>query len=458
VNSHSNILASRKTGALMLVLAVLPVALYIVLRFLGLMSLGRLGVMALVGVAGGVVVMVRPRVGALFMVFYVYAGLRFYLPGLASVGVMGLTAAAIALGIVRGDRFRVTDGFFWCTAGIFILIALQSMMWAVDFDWWFRSFGRLIKAFLLAIMIVHLIRTPEHLLTFGKWMFFGGVATVLLGLVNLKLGVTGDAAVIGGINLMRFSGTHDNPNYAAAMMLTTLPMGLYYLRHNRRPLTTVLGGLGVLIVIIGIFATLSRAAIVAFACIVLGLIVREVRSRRSLIMVIVMIGVGLLFTPKYYWARVTTVFDISESMQTDWSFYLRYAALSEAWATFMRHPFTGVGLNNFPVTSATAVFSRIGAHNMYIELLADLGIFGLFSYLGIHLSAVRQLFGGMRERWQDNAAWLSDFSYYLLLSLGSGLVSGLFADIHLHYMIWIPIAFGLSVANMRKRYAVPPVK
>jgi O-antigen ligase len=435
----------------MLALALLPVALYVALRLLGLMALARLAMMAAVGVSAGVFLLVRPMYGALFMVFYVYGGLRFYLPGLASVAVMGLTAAAVTLGVLRGDRFRLNDGLFWFSTGIFVLLALQSMIWAVDFDWWRAAFGRLLKTLMLTVIIVQVIRTPEHLRTFGKWVFFAGVATVCLGVVNLKLGLTSDVNIIGGVNVMRFTGTHENPNYAAAMMLITLPMGLFYIKHNRRPLPLVLGCIGVLIVIVGVFATFSRAAIVAFAGIVLGVLVREVRSRKAGLAVILLIAFGLLFTPKYYWARVMTVTDIAQSMQHDWSFYVRFAALKEAWATFLRHPLTGVGLNNFPITSATDVFIRIGAHNMYAELLADLGLFGLISYLGVHIAAVRQIFAGMRDRWREADAWVRDFSWYLLLSLGAALIAGLFADIHLHYMIWIPIALALALANLGKR-------
>jgi O-antigen ligase len=456
VDSRENTFAARRRTALMLAAALAPVVLVVALRALGMVSLARLAVLGLAGIAAGALVLARPAYGALFMVFYVYAGLRFYLPGLASVGVMGLTAAAITVQILRGDRFRATDGLFWGATGVFFLLSLQSMLWAVDFDWWFRSFFRLVKTLLLATMIVQLIRSPGDLRGFGKWMFFGGVATVCLGAINIKLGLTGDATVIGGINLMRFSGTHDNPNYAAAMMLTTLPMGLFYLKHNRRPLAMVAGGLGVLILVTGVFATFSRAAIVAFAGIVFGVLVREIRSRRAGIAVILLLAIGLLFTPRYYWARVMTVTDIAQSMQHDWSFYLRYSALTEAWATFLRHPFTGVGLNNFPITSASAVFVRIGAHNMYVELLADLGVFGLLSFLGIQLSAVRHLWAGLRVGRGTEAPWLPDFSWYLALSLAAPLISGLFADIHLHYMLWIPVAMGVALGNVRRSLDTAP--
>ncbi len=67
MNPHSNTFPSKKTDALLFVLALLPVALYLALRLLGLMSLARLGLMAMAGLAVSALFISRPKFGAFFL-------------------------------------------------------------------------------------------------------------------------------------------------------------------------------------------------------------------------------------------------------------------------------------------------------------------------------------------------------------------------------------------------------
>ncbi|MCK5406011.1 MAG: O-antigen ligase family protein, partial [Candidatus Krumholzibacteria bacterium] len=297
------------------------------------------------------------------------------------------------------------------------------------------------------------IETPEDLRSYGKWIFLGGVAAVVLGMMNLSLGIAGEINVLRRGDVMRFTGTHRNPNYAAAWMMAAIPMGLFYMKHGRNALVKLAGIAGVLILIAGVFSTLSRAAVISFAAVVLGVLVKEVKSPKIGAVMVLLLGVGVLLTPGYYWVRIMAVADLSQSVRSDWSFYLRYSAMRAAWDSFLEHPLTGVGLNNFRVRSASEVFVRIGPHNGYLEILADLGLFGFLTYMGVQYSALRQFAAGFRTQWQKGYEWLGDFSYYLILTMVSALVAVLFMDSEYNYLMWIPVAGGLSLANIRKRYS-----
>ncbi|MCK4773486.1 MAG: O-antigen ligase family protein [Candidatus Krumholzibacteria bacterium] len=453
MNTTADTLLSRKAVVLLLCATVLPIIALVLIQYLGLMSAAVMGAAGLIALAGALLVLTHPKIGVYFMLLYVYGGLGFYLPHIAPVGVVGVMAVGVLLALMRGASFRAMDGVFLCFVTLFALIALQSMLWAHNLDNSVFAFSILAKSVLLVVLIVQLIETPEDLRSFGTWIFLGGIAAVVLGMMNLSLGIAGEINVLRRGDVMRFTGTHANPNYAAAWMMAAIPMGFFYMKHGRNALVKLAGIAGVLILIAGVFSTLSRAAVISFAAVVLGVLVKEVKSPKIGAVMVLLLGVGLLLTPGYYWVRIMAVADLSQSVRSDWSFYLRYSAMRAAWDTFLEHPLTGVGLNNFRVRSASEVFVRIGPHNGYLEILADLGLFGFLTYMGVQYSALRQFAAGFRTRWQKGYEWLGDFSYYLILTMVSALVSVLFMDSEYNYLMWIPVAGGLSLANIRKRYS-----
>jgi len=95
---------------------------------------------------------------------------------------------------------------------------------------------------------------------------------------------------------------------------------------------------------------------------------------------------------------------------------------------------------------------RMPVHNIYLELACGLGVFGLLAYLTMLYSGLRQFAAGMKERWREQDDWLRHLSYYLMVSLVSCMISGLFANIEFRHFPWILVATGLVIANLRREY------
>ena len=81
------------------------------------------------------------------------------------------------------------------------------------------------------------------------------------------------------------------------------------------------------------------------------------------------------------------------------------------------------------------------------------GLFGMLAYLCVLYSAIRQCVRGMRARWRRQDEWIRDFSFYLSISLISVLISSLFGNYEFTYMLWVPIAGSLALANLRNELA-----
>jgi O-antigen ligase len=445
-------LSPRATLGL-LALSIMPVAAYVLARQLGLLVWVRLGMFGVAALAGGVLFFTRPRYGVYFILFYLFSGLSFYLPGPVAVSVTLIVTAGVVLGFLRGDSTRLPHATFLWSIVLFTLIALQSMLWAQNVYYSARSFSQFFKSLLVLFLVVHLIRTPSHLLTYARCIFLGAVATVFFGLINLKLGLISDINVIGGVNMVRFVGAHSNPNYAAAYMVVAIPMGAFAIRYSKRLLFRVLAILGTITVVLGAFATLSRAAVFIFVPIALVMLFREVKNKKIYITVLIFLVIGILLTPRYYWVRLWETSNVLENVQNDWSVFLRYSALVHSWELFTQHPLTGIGLYNFIDRSDSEILVRIATHNSYFEILCGLGIFGLLAYLSVVYSAFRQFALGIKARWVGQNQWMGHFSFYAMLSFLAAAIAGFSANLEFNYLFWIPMAAAFAIGNLRKQAA-----
>jgi O-antigen ligase len=209
-------------------------------------------------------------------------------------------------------------------------------------------------------------------------------------------------------------------------------------------------GLGVLVLLGGIFSTFSRSVVFPIGVILLATLIREMHSRRAYLIVLLIAVAGALITPRYYWERVLALREAlsSTGAPRDWSVYTRWLAMTTAWELFLRHPFTGVGLGNFIVAGAYRLFVRIVVHNTYLEILVGTGIFGLVAFLGILTAGIRGAAAGARRRWVAQPEWVRSLSFYTALSGVSICLSAFFGTMPFRYPLWIPVAAGLVVGNL----------
>ncbi len=432
-----------------LALALAPILLYLLLRSLGYLKLAKLGAVALVGAACASLLFLRPRWGLYFLLFYIYSGVGLFLPINVGAIALAIVLASVALGWVRGDDTAAPDSFFLGAVGLFLGVALISLISARDPMAGFRELFQFAKMLAVVAIVVHLIRTPNQLRMFCYIVFIGAVSTIALGILGITAGVEGAGeAYIGGVHIMSFTGAHENPNKAAAYMCSALPLGLFAVRHCANRWGRVAFTIGVVAMIVAIFATFSRSVVVALTVVLVAVAAYELRSRRSFIVTGVVLALGILLAPRYYWDRIMNLPEALSHSTQDWSVYLRMLALRTAWEMFLDHPLTGVGIGNFIASAGYRLFVRIVVHNTYLEVLVGTGIAGLFLYVTMMGAGVRHMVVGARRRWSASPEWMRSLSYYATLSAVSIAISAFFGTLTFNYPIWIPIAIGLVIGNL----------
>ncbi|HEX6791313.1 MAG TPA: O-antigen ligase family protein [Candidatus Krumholzibacteria bacterium] len=442
---------SRRERAGLAVFISAPFVVYLLFALLGFTKYLQYAALGGVAIALATALFLRPREALWILLVYVYIG-----PAVPFAAVAGplafLILAAVLYEMLRGEPNHVTDVLFWYATGFLILIALGSFVFARSYSSAISELGRYAKTLLVMLLIVQLVRTPHDLRRMMNMIFIGVILTVIVGAVNLLLGIqTLNASVIEGDTtasyMIRFSGAHPNANLAAALMCSSLPLGIFGVKHSSRGLR-VLYVVGVVVVIAAMFATFSRSMVFPFTLVVIAMLVREARSRRAYISIGVLVALGLVLAPHAYWERVFGLRQAFESETLDWSVYLRLIAMRTAWELFQHHPFTGVGLGNFSDAAAYQLFVRIPAHNTFLEILVGLGIFGLLAYVLVILSGLRHSLAGARQRWSHHPSWMRSASFYWSLSAISICVSALFGNLMFRYYLWVPVAAGLVIGNL----------
>jgi O-antigen ligase len=366
-----------------------------------------------------------------------------------------IIGAATMLALLRGDSWQLTTRTFNWAFALFTMIALTSFLYAHDVGYSTRAFGVFVKSAIMLFLVVQLIRTPRDVERFAWVMLAGSLATIVLSTFAFKLGVTRDVHLIGKMGWMRFVGARADPNVSAVYLVSSLPLAAYALRRFKHTAARVLICLSTLFMLMGVFLTFSRGAVFQLGFVLLAIIVRDVRNRWAHGAIFALVVSVFLLTPAYYWQRLRAVSEIFSGSYADWSIYLRATALRVAWEKFLAHPFTGLGLDNFMPRSGPDLFVRMPVHNVFLEILVGLGIFGFLAYMAMHITAIREYVRAMRVRWRPEHEWMRHLSFYLMLSLIVALIGGLFLSYAFYYVIWLPLAIGLAAGRIARRYAEP---
>jgi O-antigen ligase len=291
------------------------------------------------------------------------------------------------------------------------------------------------------------------------------VTSLLLGIAMLA----GRATVIEGRASM---GRTYDPNDIALLGVVILPLA-FWLMRGRSSLWRwigVAGGAGSLAVVM---RSASRGGMLGLGA-VLFLIAVVYRKRIPMtwkIVGTVLVVVALGLAPPTFWERFGTLQNLNEDYNT-------YAPTGRKnlWIRgvkyFASRPLTGVGLAQFGAAEgqwASQQQDRRGAgirwgaaHSIWIQVLAELGIFGFIGFLGLYLPTLRDVLrlraaGGPRAPPHDE---LQSFGEALAIAIVGFFVSGTFLSMAYSPPAMCVAALGMSYSFVSRRRiaegATPP--
>lgn len=221
---------------------------------------------------------------------------------------------------------------------------------------------------------------------------------------------------------LRAYGTFGQPNPYGGYLAMLLPVAIAVVIAERpwarRPST--LGALAAVGAATGgaaLLMSLSRGALVGLLVGLALLFVLNVR-RGGLVVLALALGIAVAFglqtlnlVPGVVAARLAQIiqyvgwFDASTVQPTpqNWAIVERMAHWQAAWNMYLAHPLLGVGPGHYPLAYPDFRVNDLWkaplghAHNIYLNVMAEEGFFGIIAYAAFWLGWVVVLFGAYRR-------------------------------------------------------------
>jgi len=415
----------------------------------------------------------------------------------AFIGLLGLPL--LQLLIVRRQRMKADTTFFLMIGFLVVLVA--SAIGAREPDLAEeRIVVHIVEGLLLYWLIINVVRTLPTLrrviwtllaagsmlgamtlvqeLTGNYKMQFGGLVqrnTEYAELTRLAAeGVTGEeiaeALAVKTGRSTRPGGPVSQSNRFAQILIVLVPLAVYMQRTERRRAGRNAALVAAALITAGVLLTLSRSAFLILASLAVAMVfLRWVRLSHLLVAGFALIMCASLVVPSFF-ERIASIAsavnvlssDVADRSKTDGAVRGRTTSMMTAWLVFRDHPFLGVGagqyqqyvleyvrrIDNAPRDHTTAR----RAHNLYLELLAEVGVIGLAVFLWIIGSLIRRLFQRRREllaKYPASADLATACGLMLLVYLGTGM----FAHLSFQRYYWFALALaGAALHVLRAQH------
>lgn len=351
----------------------------------------------------------------------------------------------------------------------------------------------LLEGLLIYFLVVNAVRTPRALrLAVWALLCAGFVSSIvpcyqqLTGAFGSDFGGFGQTSE-GGFRVapgegdhrqLRLAGPIGEQNRYAQNMLMLLPLGLFLSRGERSKPMRLLAWLLTGVSGMGFLLAFSRGGAVALGLVLATMVAMRLLKGRHLALILLGGALCLAALPQY-WTRMKTIADLpalldeGESATVDSSFKGRTTEMIAAAMVFADHPLIGVGPGTFkhysqqygnPLGIRQLTEAR-RAHSLFLEVAAEEGALGLFSFLGAALVTLhglivarRRLLGGIpgqtpaqEEERRQTACWVTG----IFLALIAYFASALF--LHLAYIrfFYLVLALGGAATMVALRRSGP---
>jgi len=312
------------------------------------------------------------------------------LPILASLAAYGLYA-------IDSDRRRrlktIRHPVTTCVIAILVLAVASvptSLYKGLSFGFIKDDLG---KTFLLMVILAASIRCLEDVRRYVAVMVIGGAIYALYVYLFFEVGPSGR---LGSLH-------YYDANDLGMLLVCNIPLAVFFALRARSVLKRILSVLVIGLYVLVIIKTGSRGAFLGFVGVAAYVLVafRTIPARVRAFAVAAGFGLLLVAAGDGYWEMMRTILNPTEDY--NWSGNSESGRM-EIWKRgvgyMLSRPLTGVGVQAFPVAEGTlsplAGRQELGlglkwsaAHNSFVQIGAELGVFGLVALVLLLFHAYR---------------------------------------------------------------------
>lgn len=469
------------------------IALGIVIAFLAALAINftasyssLLVVAAALGLILTLIIFQKPELGAYILIFTIFTNLSdlFTEKGLPSINkpLVGIVLFSIFANYVLRTGKLNSSGAISRAAGallIYFLVILFSSFVAVNQSKAFLAIIDLTKDIAVGVCIYLTLDTKEKLKTGIRVLLYAVTFVSILGAIHTLSGssptfwgLARDSAFgqIGGSGSLRYGGPIAESNVWGQILVSILPIALYQFAKAREPRIKFLSVIAALFIFLALLLTESRGAFLALV-VLLTLTAFDLRIKLPTLIGLISLGLVLLIIlPSRYTERIRTL-DIlfqsnADGLSQDDAVEGRREKMLTGLAMFREHPLLGVGFANYSdnywsyagnlglEATARNVGSASSArqpHSLYVEILAETGVFGIASFGAFIFIVLRTLH---RSRAMNDANMVKadpDWSLWItsiFMSILTFLVAGIFLHGIGFRFIWVLSGLALAIIHL----------
>jgi O-antigen ligase len=343
---------------------------------------------------------------------------------------------------------------------VFLTWTAVSMVWAPSVGDAATTLMRFALNITLFPIVFSAIRTRRHAMWLAGALVLAGAITVSYALLS------GGAAVptgeLRGSARLDLKGGIGDPNELAAFLVVSAALaGALFASFKRHPLLRLACLGAAALSVAGIVLTVSRGGLIALIVMALAAIAFGGRWRPrilagSLIVATTLVVYFVAFAPAASLNRITHPADGSGRNEL-WSL---------AWRMAQNHPLNGVGAGGFHDLTAqyllfpgssvqgtylTIVKQAVVTHNMYLQILAELGIVGLLAFLGIVAISLLSFVKAAHLAKRRGDVQLELLARGMLVALLGLLAADFFLSNQFGKSLWILLAAGPALLAVARR-------
>ena len=339
----------------------------------------------------------------------------------------------------------------WVVA--FAVVYMGSTLLSVDLSGSLPG-GLLVTVFtLFALAVMELVDSRERLEKLWNLIVLSGAAVALVGIAQAALGLQSAEAWVDqdsfqGLTLRVYS-TLGNPNVLSEYLMLVIPMSAAAAVNAKTANGRMAAGLAFLTMTVCLALTYARGGYlgIAFAAAVFLILL----DRRFIALGIVGILALLPLLPQSILTRLMSIGDLGDS-STSYRVYIWLATLNLLRDYWLCGFGTGVAAFQaiYPKYSFNAV-SAPHAHNLFLQIFCECGIFGLFTLLGVFVSAVRLLGGAVSRACRADkvrcSALIASFTGFAVQSM----TDHSFYNYRVVLMFWVIVGLSAAAARLTVR-------
>ncbi|SEN01078.1 probable O-glycosylation ligase, exosortase A-associated [Stigmatella aurantiaca] len=364
-----------------------------------------------------------------------------WIPALAPLR-LALLTSGLAAGLMALRRLgRAEPLYFDGARGLALLgfsaLAFASVAWSVHPELTRFTGIELLKLTAIYLTIINVITSGRRLAMMCGAMVLGSIVTSIGVIDWYRTGVD----MVEGFR-SRWVGVYADPNHMAMNMALVVPLAVAFLaRKESGWLMRVLCALAAVLSVVAIVLSHSRGGFIGLS-VAMG--VWAIREKRRIQAVVVggLLALGLvLFAPKSFWQRNETV----TSFHQDASAMGRVYAWQVASRISLDKPLLGVGAGGFryawPLYAPPESRQAYVAHNIFLDVIGELGFVGLALFLVFAGGATGGAFAASKDA---EMGWLARA---LAAAMAGYLVCDLFSGYILSAHLYV--LFGLAASAQR---------